>query len=135
MAEETDSSYFGATFAIENAQEPQAVLVNLQPQDSIETTLKGTVKEVCQAKGCWMTIDLGEGESMRVTFKDYGFFMPKDIAGKEVIFTGLAKYSETDIETLRHYAEDAGKSKEEVLAIDKAEQSYNFVATGVKLVN
>jgi type IV pilus biogenesis protein CpaD/CtpE len=129
-----DSTMFGESFSIENAKAPQAVLAGLAPQDSLETTLKGTVKEVCKAKGCWMTIDLENGESMRVTFKDYGFFVPKDIAGKEVIFMGQVKYTETDVATLRHYAEDEGKTEAEVLAITSPEQSYNFVATGVKLL-
>lgn len=130
----TDSTMFGEPFAIENAKAPQIVITELAPQDSLQTTLKGTVNEVCKAKGCWMTIDIGNGESMRVTFKDYGFFVPKDIAGKEVIFTGQVKYSETDVATLRHFAEDEGKSEEEVLAITDPEQSYNFVATGVKVL-
>ncbi len=129
-----DSTMFGEPFAIENAKNPNLVIVDLAPQDSVEATLKGTVNEVCKAKGCWMTIDLDNGESMRVTFKDYGFFVPKDIAGREVIFTGQVKYTETDVATLRHFAEDEGKTEEEVLAITEPEQSYNFVATGVKLL-
>ncbi len=129
-----DSTMFGEPFTIENAKTPHLVIVNLAPQDSVEATLKGTVKEVCKAKGCWMTIDLGNEESMRVTFKDYGFFVPKDIAGREVIFTGQVKYTETDVATLRHFAKDEGKTEEEVLAITEPEQSYNFVATGVKVL-
>ncbi len=130
----TDSTMFGESFTIENVKAPQVVLADLSPQDSLQTTLQGTVNEVCKAKGCWMTIDIGNGESMRVTFKDYGFFVPKDISGKEVIFTGQVKYTETDVATLRHYAEDEGKSEEEVLAITDPVQSYNFVATGVKVL-
>ncbi|GAA5023207.1 hypothetical protein GCM10011506_05880 [Marivirga lumbricoides] len=133
--EEKDSTVFGESFDIGQAKQPEMVLANLQPQDSLNATIRGTVKEVCKAKGCWMTIDLGNEESMRVTFKDYGFFVPKDIAGKEVIFTGQVKYTETDVETLRHYAKDEGQTEEEVLAITEPEQSYNFVATGVKLVD
>lgn len=135
VVHENDSTVFGKSFDINEAKAPKVVLAGLKPQDSLATTLKGTVKDVCKAKGCWMTIDLGNEESMRVTFKDYGFFVPKDISGKEVIFTGQVKYTETDVETLRHYAKDGGKSEEEVLAITEPEQSYNFVATGVKLVD
>lgn len=133
--QEKDSTVFGEPFNIQEAKAPKVILAGLKPQDSVATTLRGTVKDVCKAKGCWMTIDLGNDESMRVTFKDYGFFVPKDISGKEVIFTGQVKYTETDVQTLRHYAKDGGQSEEEVLAITEPEQSYNFVATGVKLVN
>ena len=46
-------------------------------------TIKGVVKEVCQEKGCWMTMTLDNGDEMRVTFKDYKIFVPKDLGGKE----------------------------------------------------
>jgi hypothetical protein len=89
------------------------------------------VIEVCQAKGCWMTLKLENGEEAMVKFKDYGFFMPKDIAGKEVILNGKAFVNEVPVEEQRHYAEDAGKSKEEVAAITEPKKTYSFEADGV----
>ena len=46
---------------------------------SLETSVTGKVENVCLKKGCWMTIKNPDGEPMRVTFKDYAFFMPMDI--------------------------------------------------------
>ncbi|MEJ2113962.1 MAG: DUF4920 domain-containing protein, partial [Flavobacteriaceae bacterium] len=58
--------------------------------DSIDYKLTATVNEVCQAKGCWMTLNMDDGNEIMVKFKDYGFFVPKDISGKVVIIQGKA---------------------------------------------
>lgn len=98
--------------------------------DTIDVKFESEVKSVCQNKGCWMRLDMGEMESM-VKFKDYGFFMPKDIAGQKVIVAGKAFVEETSIEDLKHFAEDAGKTQEEIDAITQPELSYSFVSHGV----
>ncbi len=103
---------------------------NLKPGDTVTVKFTTTVNSVCQAKGCWMRLDLGDNEAM-VKFKDYGFFMPKNIAGREVIVNGKAFVSEMSVEEQRHYAEDAGKSKEEVEAITAPKITYSFEADGV----
>lgn len=96
---------------------------------NVKTTAK--VIEVCQAKGCWMTLKLNNGQEAMVKFKDYAFFMPKDISGKEVILNGKAYVNEVPVDEQRHYAEDAGKSKEEIAAITKPKKTYSFEADGV----
>jgi hypothetical protein len=80
-----------------------------------------------------MMIDLGGDEEMRVTFKDYDFFVPKDISGRTAIMEGTVKRKITDVATLRHYAEDAGKKPEEIAAIVDPVKSLVFVADGVIL--
>jgi hypothetical protein len=91
----------------------------------------GEIKEVCTNKGCWFTMDLANGEPMRVTFKDYGFFIPTNSQGFPIILEGVATLTETDVETLKHFAEDQGKSKEEVDAITAPKREITFEATGV----
>lgn len=103
----------------------------LSSTGEFEGKVVGQIKEVCSKKGCWMTLDLPSGESMRVTFKDYGFFVPLTSQGYPVIIEGVATKSETDVATLKHYAEDAGKSKEEIDAITAPKLEYAFEAVGV----
>lgn len=103
---------------------------NLKPGDTIDVKFASTVKEVCQKKGCWMNLDMGEDQAM-VRFKDYGFFMPKDIAGQEIIVNGKAFVEEMSVEDQRHYAEDGGKSKDEIAAITIPKRTLAFVADGV----
>ena len=93
--------------------------------------VSGMVTSVCQNKGCWMKLDAGNGETMRVTFKDYGFFVPKDLSGKNVVVQGVAEVKEISVEDQRHFAEDAGKSKEEIEAITTPKEELVFVADGV----
>ena len=93
--------------------------------------VEGTVESVCKVKGCWMKVKTTDGQTMRVSFKDYGFFVPKNIEGKTVVLEGTAKQSVTPVAELRHYAEDAGKSKAEIANITEPEKALTFVADGV----
>jgi len=98
---------------------------------AVPVKIEGEVESVCQAAGCWMKIKTADGQTMRVTFKDYGFFVPKDIAGKKVIFEGIPAVKTTSVAELQHYAEDAGKSKEEIAKINSPKTELTFVADGV----
>ncbi|WP_034057183.1 DUF4920 domain-containing protein [Lacinutrix jangbogonensis] len=102
--------------------------------DSIDSKMIAKVEEVCQAKGCWMKLNLDNGEQVMVKFKDYGFFMPKNIAGQEVIVNGKAFVNEVPVDELRHYAEDAGKSADEIALITESKKTYSFEADGVLLI-
>jgi hypothetical protein len=103
---------------------------NVKIGDTLNTKMKGKISEVCSKKGCWMKLDMGNDQIVRVTFKDYGFFMPLDASGN-VIVNGKAFISETSVEDLKHYAEDAGKSVEEIAAITTPEKTFGFLADGV----
>ncbi len=105
----------------------------LKASDTLQIKFKATVTEVCQSKGCWMKLELANGEKTMVRFKDYGFFMPMDITGREVIVNGLAFVEEMSVEDQRHYATDAGKSAEEVAKITTTKKTYGFEADGVLL--
>ena len=106
----------------------------MKKTDTLFTKVQGTIKEVCTKKGCWMTLDLGDEKDLMVRFKDYGFFMPLEAKG-DVIINGYATISETSVEDLKHYAEDAGASELEIEAIVAPELTYSFEADGVLLAN
>ena len=99
--------------------------------DSINSKIIAEVNEVCQAKGCWMRLNLDDENEVMVKFKDYGFFVPKDISGKKVIINGKAFVKEVSVDEQRHYAEDAGKSAEEIALIIAPKRTYSFEADGV----
>ncbi len=125
-------SSFGDTITTNDAIEATDLIAKLEGHDSLNVKLHAKVNEVCQKKGCWMNIPVGN-KSMRVRFKDYGFFMPKDCNGKEVIFEGKAFYDTTTVEMLKHYAHDGGKSEEEIAKITEPEIDLSFEAHGVLL--
>jgi len=99
-----------------------------------EGKTSGKVLSVCQTKGCWMKVENPGGEPIMVKFKDYGFFMPKDIVGKQVVLDGEAVVKETSVQQLRHYAQDAGKSKEEIEKITSPKKETVFTAKGVLVI-
>lgn len=100
--------------------------------DTVNAKMVGKITDVCSKKGCWMKLDMGNDKDVRVTFKDYGFFVPTDASG-EVVVNGKAYVSETSVDDLKHYAEDAGKSPEEIAKITEPEITMSFVADGVLL--
>ncbi len=133
---EVTYSSFGEKITDENVLSKKEIIETfntLKAGDTAIVKFTTKVNEVCQTKGCWMRLDLEDDEVM-VKFKDYGFFMPKNIAEKEVIIHGKAFVSEVSVEEQRHYAEDAGKSEEEIAAITEVEKTLSFEADGVLLI-
>lgn len=136
--EEVSYQSFGNEIIADDALSAERMAVHYEGMrvgDTINSKMIATVDEVCQAKGCWMKLNLANGEQVMVKFKDYGFFMPKDIAGKEVIVNGIAFVNEMSVDEQQHYAEDSGKSAEEVAAITAPQKTYSFEADGVLLKN
>ncbi len=95
--------------------------------------ISGELKEVCASKGCWTIIEADDGRLVRVTFKDYGFFLPLDAAGRTVIAEGVGFKKVTSVDDLRHYALDAKKTEDEITAITEPKTEYLFEAAGVLL--
>ena len=113
---------------------PKVALAELQKNPdkwngkTIQT--EGAVSAVCQMKGCWMS--LGEGaRTVRITFKDYGFFVPKDAAGSTVTVEGVFSVKTIPEATAKHYAGETPGGKPQDIKGDQKELS--FEATGVEL--
>lgn len=130
------AAQFGAPTTPANAITYDALVMKMKDRDSLKTKVTGKVSEVCQKKGCWMTLvpDQPGAAPMRVTFKDYAFFMPKDLSGKRVVVDGIARIETTAVDVLRHYAEDAGKTKAEIEAIKVPKRELAFEAAGVLIL-
>ena len=135
LTQETNFESFGEKINAEDAISFEEVLKELEDKDSVAVKMKGTITAVCQARGCWMNItsEKTADKEMFVKFKDYGFFVPKDCSGKEAIMEGYAYREVTSVDELRHYAEDEGKSKEEIEAITEPVEELKFMASGVLL--
>ena len=104
---------------------------DLKEGDTINVKFASKINEVCKSKGCWMNLDLGNEAESFVKFKDYGFFMPLNADGREVIVNGKAFVTTTSVDELRHFAEDAGKSEEEIAKITDPKYTLSFEADGV----
>lgn len=120
---------------LESSQDMMDLYNGLTSGETLRAKFTGKVKEVCQAKGCWMKLELTDGNEAMVRFKDYAFFMPKDIAGKHVTVDGIAFAEEMSIEDQKHYAKDGGATKEQLEKITMPKKTYSFEASGVLIKN
>ena len=126
---------YGAKTTAKNAVEVNTLEEKLEASPKFTGKVKGTITEVCAKKGCWMKLAQTDGEGIMIRFKDYKFFMPQNIVGKEVVLDGHAEMTTTSVEMLKHYAEDAGKSKEEIAKITEPKKEIEFTAKGVLVLN
>ena len=95
--------------------------------------ISGEIISVCPKKGCWMNVKV-DTDTIFVKFKDYGFFVPKTgIEGKQILMSGNIFRDTIPVERLRHYAEDAKQTKQEIELITEPEYKINMIAEGVAI--
>lgn len=123
----------GETVTEDGAMTSAEMMTALEGKDSLEVKLTAKVNAVCQVKGCWMQLDMGEKDPMRVSFKDYAFFVPKDATGKTAVVDGWVKAKTYSVAELKHLAEDNGDTQEEIDAITEPKTELSFEAKGVML--
>jgi hypothetical protein len=93
-----------------------------------EVVVDTRIAKVCQKKGCFFIAHEG-ADSARVTFKDYGFFIPTNAGGKTVRVAGVLTRSEVSDKEARHYADDLG----EAAGRAAPRQEYVIIATSVRI--
>jgi len=129
--EQKQEGIYGAKITGTNPISGAELASLLAEKDSVWVTMKSTIVSNCQSSGCWMDLDLGNDVAIKVTFKDYTFFIPLDSKGKTATIEGFAKKELIPVDLLKHYAEDENKSQEEIDAITEPELTYTFEAAGV----
>ena len=102
--------------------------------EKYEGKVKGKVVEVCQAMGCWAKLQREDGSTIMIKVVDHKFAMPMELIGKIIVAEGEAKVKSTSVAELKHYAEDAGKSKEEIEKIKAPKNEVLMTVKGVKVV-
>lgn len=132
-ASTSGQQFFGEKITPDGAQPVDSIKSMMGDKTELTCKLTGKVNEVCQKKGCWMTLRSADGTDMTVKFKDYKFFMPKDCSGKKATIEGIAKAEEVSVDELKEIARDAKKLKEEVDAINTPSKEITFEAKGVIL--
>lgn len=124
----------GAEFDASKAVGPAELLAQLESfdGDTLYTTLSTNINECCKAKGCWMTLDMGESDQeMMVRFKDYEFFVPLNADGHETVVSGKVFRDTISVDELKHYAEDAGADADSIAKITEPKVKLAFEASGV----
>ncbi len=125
-------SFFGEQIEDQVTDTYASVYESAQNGTVENVVLEGEITQTCAKKGCWMDVKMAEGDTMMVRFKDYGFFVPKEGAeGLRTVIRGNARMDTISVDLLRHYAEDAGKNEDEVMAITEPLFVLEFIADGV----
>ncbi len=95
--------------------------------------MKGEIISTCPMKGCLMNMNVAN-DTILVRFKDYGFFVPKaGVEGSIAIVNGYLSIDTLSVAQLRHYAEDSGKNKNEIMKITDPKITLSFLADGVAI--
>jgi hypothetical protein len=129
----------GASFGAKVTGEETAVSADLlaanltKEGQSKEIVVKGKIKEVCKAEGCWVRMETKEG-SFLIKMKDHAFLVPVAMEGRTVVVGGTATFKETSVDQLRHFAEDAGKTAEEIAKITEPKKEIVMQASGIKVI-
>jgi hypothetical protein len=106
-----------------------------KPQEHSGKTVlvEGQVRKACEKKGCWMELSTAtdaKGPGVRVTFKDYGFFVPLDSAGSQARVEGVVQVAELSESRAKHYE---GEGAIVPRGSDGKPREVQLVATGVEL--
>jgi hypothetical protein len=131
---QSEYTSYGANISPENTLSTSEIAEKyaaLAEGDTAIVKFKAPINAVCASKGCWMRLDIANEDEVFVKFKDYAFFVPTDTKTGDAIVEGKAYLEEVSVDELRHMAEDAGKTKEEIAAITKPERELRFMADGV----
>ncbi len=121
---------FGAKTTAEGAIPANELASKLKGTEPADVKVTGKVVEVCKAEGCWLRMETAGGP-MLIKMKDHAFLVPLSMNGKTIVVEGTATLKETSVEMLRHYAEDAGKSKVEIEAIKEPKKEVTIQAKGI----
>lgn len=126
---------YGEAIQTDQARDLKDLIASYDQIKGKPVQMKAMVTNVCRTKGCWMSLSSTTDEEVRVKFKDYGFFVPISLIGKEVLVEGDLERKEVSAKLLAHYKEDAGASKEQIAAVQGPAYEYTFTAKGVVVKN
>ena len=109
-----------------------AVMADPAAFDGKQLTIHGSIADICKHQGCWARVGDGQ-QKLFVKMADHAFLLPTDCEGRDVTVAGQLRIKVQSVEELRHYAEDAGKSAEEINKITEPKRVVEFIASGVAL--
>jgi hypothetical protein len=105
-----------------------ALVANYQDYADSSVVVEARVAKVCQKKGCFFIARDG-ATTVRVSFKDYSFFVPTDISGREVTLAGELRQVELTKKQAEHLEADLGAADAAV----KPGPQFEIVATSVRV--
>ena len=123
-------STYGAPITLKKSSKLDRVMTKQVGQ---EVLIEGTIADVCQNKGCWMTVRDKKKQEVRVEFKDYGFFVPWSTGGKSVRMQGVLTEKVMSPEDQQHIASESKQGGGIGTPAETPKKLFVFVASGVAI--
>jgi hypothetical protein len=133
MAEDAQNKKFGGKINEESTLQLNQVLDHFDKYKNKTVLIEAKVEKVCEQKGCWMVLTDGKN-TIRTMFKDYGFFVPKEILNKKVKAQGIMEQKEISVATQKHFMKDAGAKAQDIKKITSSKMEYQFTADAVEII-
>jgi Domain of unknown function (DUF4920) len=133
-AEANGRRRFGAPIPAVDSVTLGAVLSKPDDFENRPVVVQSKVRRNCTRRGCWMELadDLGgDAPGCRVTFKDYGFFVPLDSSGSTARVQGTFEVRVVSAQEVAHLASEGAKFANQ--RADGSAREVRMVATGVEL--
>lgn len=139
VVEQVNFKSFGDSITNESVLTKEEMLAKyetMKSTDTLNVKFGADIISTCAKKGCWMTLNLADGQESFVKFKDYAFFVPKEGAEEHyAVVEGKAFIEEISVDELKHYAKDAGKSQLAIDSIVEPKRTLRFMADGVLIAD
>lgn len=128
-----ETKKFGGEVAKTPATSLAAITSNFGQYEGKTVVVEAVPQKVCEKKGCWMTISDGKQE-IRTVFKNYGFFVPKEVVGKKVKMQGVMEKKMISAAKLRHFMKDGGAPQSEIDKVKEGQVQYQFTADALEMI-
>jgi len=126
-------THFGDKVKVSSSVAIESIISKSSEFKGKEIIVSGVVEKLCVKKGCWLNLKAGD-QSVRVTFKDYGIFVPSNFLSKKVAMKGIFDLKIESVERRKHLLEDEGAPRSEIDKINEDKKIYSIVASGIQLI-
>jgi hypothetical protein len=133
-ADRPETKKFGETVPAGPALTLATVLSSPEQYADKAVTIEAKVRRNCTRKGCWMELSEALDPALpgcRVTFKDYGFFVPLDSAGSTARVQGVVEVETVAAPEVAHLESEGAKFAAK--QPDGTAREVRVIASGVEL--
>ena len=129
----TDSAvvFRGASVPAGAALPVTALVASARNHTTSAVLVEGVITRECTEKGCWMQVaPSADASGMRVTFKDYAFFIPQSMVGRRARMHGITTVTTHSKASTDHLIAEGAKLTRNP---DGTSTEVAFEASGVEL--
>lgn len=133
-----DGTRFGSDFSVATVQPVETVLAD--PASFVDKTVRveGTVVDVCEMRGCWLSLGAENGDVLRVKVRDGEMVFPMSARGLKAQVEGTVTSHtvsvEQQLESGEYHAKEAGETFDPA-SVTGPKTIYMLSPTGVLIAS